>query len=412
MNRNNIDIIYLSLLRTDNGFSSVSLSLAKELSKTNRVFYINHPYSLLDVLKSNNNSKSKQDAFSIFSRKEKSISEGNFESIIPPTSLPINWIPQGAVYDRFYKLNENILTATIQKIIRKNDVKEYIFINCFDPYYFRKYPITLLKPLFNIYHCVDDIGVDTYTIKHGIRLENETIKNADIVMVTSSELKNRCLPFNKDVVINNNAVDISIFRRVLEEKFERPKELEKINTKIIGFVGNLDHLRIDYELLKKIALFHHDKSLVLIGPLNNNFYKEAGLDKITNIHFLGSKNIQELPQYLQYMDCTIIPFLKNKVTKSIYPLKINEYLGAGRAVIATDFSEDILSFEEWIYIGRDHDDFLNKIDIAIQENNESRIRKRLEKASKNTWSDRVVEFWEMIEKHLVQKNTKNIHVQS
>ncbi len=407
-----IDIIYFTLFRTDNAYSSVSLSLAKELSKNHRVFYVNHPYSIKDVI--NHSAKDKdsvQGTFSLKTRYEQVEGSNNLVSIIPPNTLPINWLPKIKIYDFLNAMNEKQMNRSLANVIEKYQIKDYIFINCFDPYFYNSIPIQF-KPLVNIYQCIDDLGVDAYTIKHGIRLEDKAIKDADLVMVTSIELKKRCLPHNENVVISNNAVDISIFRRVLEEKFDRPKELKNIKTKIIGFVGNLDHLRIDYELLKKIAEYHHDKTLVLIGPLNNNFYKEVGLDKMSNIKFLGSKNIKELPNYLQYMDCTIIPFLKNKVTKSIYPLKINEYLGAGRAVIATDFSEDILSFSDLIYIGYDHQDFIEKIDQAINENNESMIRKRLDKASRNTWSDRVVEFWEMIENHLISINSKQKHVKS
>jgi glycosyltransferase involved in cell wall biosynthesis len=113
----------------------------------------------------------------------------------------------------------------------------------------------------------------------------------------------------------------------------------------------------------------------------------------------GSKKIEELPNYLRYFDCAIIPFKKITLTKSIYPLKINEYLAAGRAVVATDFSEDIQSFGDVIYISADHAEFVSLIDRAIKENGPERIKARTAVANRNTWTARVEEFWEILESH-------------
>ena len=44
------DIICLSLSRWDAEISSPAVSLAKEFAKSNRVFFIEHPYSVKDVL--------------------------------------------------------------------------------------------------------------------------------------------------------------------------------------------------------------------------------------------------------------------------------------------------------------------------------------------------------------------------
>ena len=100
------------------------------------------------------------------------------------------------------------------------------------------------------------------------------------------------------------------------------------------------------------------------------------------------------------MDCTLIPFLINKLTESIYPLKINEYLAAGKAVVSSSFSEDILSFADHIHLADDESNFINLIDIAISDNSPERIAERIKVAESNTWTARVKEFWQIVNNHL------------
>jgi teichuronic acid biosynthesis glycosyltransferase TuaH len=159
----------------------------------------------------------------------------------------------------------------------------------------------------------------------------------------------------------------------------------------------LDDLRVNYPLIKKIAEVHADKTLLLVGPINNTEVYELGMDKMPNIIFTGSKDIRSLPPYLQNMDVAIIPFLLNTLTKSIYPLKINEYLAAGRAVIATNFSEDIRTFKDVIHIAESENQFVNLIDQAIEEQTPEKIQQCVDVANSNTWEARVKQVWEIVE---------------
>ena len=201
----------------------------------------------------------------------------------------------------------------------------------------------------------------------------------------------------------SQAADLDIFEKTLNQKFDRPTEIKNITTKIIGFVGNLDDLRVNYPLMKRIAEVHSDKTLLLVGPINNTEVYELGMDKMPNIIFTGSKDIQDLPQYLQYMDVAIIPFLLNTLTKSIYPLKINEYLSAGRAIIASNFSEDIRTFKDVIYIAKSDEEFVDLIDQAIDEQSPEKIKQQVAVAHTNTWEARVNQVWEIVENKIKSK---------
>jgi teichuronic acid biosynthesis glycosyltransferase TuaH len=404
-----IDIIYFTLFRWDNKYSSVSLSITKELMKNHRIFYINHPYSLKDVWTERNDPLLRERLASMLTGKVRyekiPNTNENVIGIQPPITLPINWLPEGKIYDTLQAANNRAIYYAVQDVIKKYDIKEFIYMNCFNPFFAGTLP-ERFNPKLNIYQCIDDLKTDVYTARHAVRLDEEAIKIADVPTVTSRELFRLKKHLNPNLQIVHNAADTELFKSVRTAIYERPKELEGVTTKVIGFTGNLDQGRINYSLIKNIALAHPDKTVLLVGPLNNTTYKEIELDKVPNIIFAGSKNIKELPQYLQYMDVAIIPFSINTQTLSIYPLKINEYLAAGVPIIASNFSEDIRTFSHVAYIAKDENHFLELIDIAIAENSEERKIARVEEADRNTWTARMDQLWADLEQY-IEKTQSN-----
>ena len=392
------DVIFFSLFRTDNPYSSISLSMAKELAKTRRVFYVNHPYSLKDVL------AGWRSGDPVLRRRLPRLLSGRvgyealdsipdrFVAVQPPATLPINWLPPGRLYNLLQRLNNRIILRTIRRVLRDFKVHNYLYINCYDPFYAGFLPKEMGAQCC-IYHCIDDITQNAYTDRHGTALENEACEKADITFVTSTNLHRLKAPFARRIVTYFNAADVAVFQQVLTEKYPRPKELEGFSGKVIGFIGNLDELRIDYPLLKKIALAFPEHTLLLVGPVNSPEPRTIGLDQLPNVVFAGSRPLQELPPLLQHMDCVLIPFSLNTLTKSIYPLKINEYLAAGKPVVSTAFSDDIRTFAECICLAENHDMFLEKIKEALLEHNPGLVQRRSEVARSNTWEARIRQLW-------------------
>lgn len=398
-----LDIIYFTLFPWENAYSSVSLSFTREFVKHNRVFYINHPYTVKDFVKGWKQPlvKARKTDMLLNRMRYETIPElPDVVAVQPPLTLPINWLGPGKLYDRLFEVNNQIILKTIKQVIKDYNLKNFIYLNCFNPYYAGALPKEFGAKL-SMYQCIDDMTEEAYTAKHGARVEEEAIRNSDVAFVTSRNLHKLKKHLNPNLSILHNAVDISIFEKALERPLPRPKELEGAKGKIIGFTGNINEYRLDYPLFKMIAEQHPDKTLVLVGPLNSDCYKEYGLDKMPNLILTGGKHIRELPAFLQHFDVTIIPFLKNKLTASIYPLKINEYLAAGKPVVATNFSEDIRSFADVVYIAENEKAFVQAINRAIAENSAELIEQRVLTAKQNTWTERVKQFWEIVDKHLV-----------
>ncbi len=396
------DIVYYTLFPWDMPYSSVSLSLSAELKKTSRVFYLNHPYTFKDVLGRISEPLTRKRALSMIAGNnfyEEIPGHPELYGVQPPAVLPINWMAEGRIFQRLYAWNRRRILAAVRELLSKYRLGNFIYLNCYNPYYAGVLPKGY-GHLINIYQCIDDMEEEPYTARHGARLEREVIQSADLVLTTSRGLLKKCRSLNSNSHPLFNAANTAIFEKAQSQVFQRPKALQGLQGKLIGFTGNMDPHRIDYALLKKVATRHRDKHLVLVGPLNSDEPQKIGLDKLPNVHFTGGRHISELPAFLQHFDVVLIPFKCNKLTASIYPLKINEYLAAGKAVVSTGFSEDIQDFGDVIYLAADHDAFLDAISRAVAEDNPGRIAQRQQTARKNNWAARARQFWQLVDQQL------------
>ncbi len=402
------DIIMMALPRWDGPYSSTAYSMAKELSRHTRVFYVDNPISVKDYLVHRNRPEYRRRRNALFFGSDFFVAPDadfpNLFALTPRATLPINWIWPGRIYDLLARVNDMAVASTLNHLIRIFGIRRYVLINSFNPIYGRFMSLRV-KPALSVYQCVDDMSQAPYMKKHGANLENQCIADADFTLVTSSELKRLKSLYSDRVFLLPNAADVGLFRQAIQSPLPRPRDLAVIpeGKKVITYMGNICQ-RLDYELLKKIAKAHDDKFLLMIGPAARKDYISSGLASMPNVVFTGKKNIDELPAYLQHSNCCIIPFLCNQLTRSIYPLKINEYLSAGRPVVTTNFSEDILSFDGVARVARNHDEFLTLINKAMLEDNELMKVKRAAFSASNSWEARAHQFIDLTVEFLKQRN--------
>jgi len=394
----NCDLIILSLIKWDGPVSSTPYALAKEFALNNRVFYINHPFSIKDAALSEKTS-GWSDKFTILKNRYNQPDPllPNLHTLIPCLTLPINFLPDGKIYDLLSSFNDLLLFELIKRLISDFGIKKYIFINAFDSFCARKFPTNMLAPIRKIYHCLDEISEVRYTAAHGIRLEKEMARSYDFVLASSIALKNKLNPYSGSIYYLPNGADTALFNTAQFNPYNCPDEMVAYrHKKIIGYTGSLEY-RTNIDLLKGIADGHPDKILCIVGPVYSEEAIISGLFDKPNVLYCGSKRLDKLPAYLRFMDCMIIPFKCNKLTSSIYPLKINEYLAAGKPVVSTGFSAEIRSFSDIIGIADDIGSFNSLINDAINNDSAELIDNRMVRAGKNSWKVRVAQFWKILE---------------
>ena len=315
----------------------------------------------------------------------------NLTIVTPPITLPINFLPASRLYDWLAGWNDRRIFNLLRKLKDEFNIGDYIFINFFDPFFCRQFPADI-KPRKFVYQSMDAISEVPYTARHGVRLENEVISNADVTICTSTGLLELHKGKSPNVFLLPNGVDEALFA---VKELPEPVELAEETRPVIGYIGSIEY-RMDFSLLKSVVEMLPTYMFYFIGPVYEKGSAFQEFRNCANVRFLPSKPLDELPGYLQHFSAAIIPFKCNGLTAKIYPLKINEYLMAGKPVVSTNFSPDISSFVPHVYIAESAQEFARQLTKAIAEDQTEKAMVRIAIAKENTWEVRVRQFFEIL----------------
>ena len=356
----------------DTPYVKSTVEILKRVSKTKRVIFLDYPYTLKDLWSHPNVPKK-----AIWSRKPRLIQTGFGEievyNFLPV--LPVNWVNSPILFRFLMWINGIIQGWTIRRIRKQLDPKETQVINAFNPVngHFTK---TFWKGFKQNYYAYDQLEATAWAGKWGKHFEPEFIRSVNQIIVSSSGLRRKFEKLHPNVKCVKNGVSL--------EHFQHPP-MEKPQTKKMGYLGAFDD-RVDLELIKQVAEAYPDYLIEILGPVKIS--RESFPE---NVIFLGAKDPSELNTTVQDWCLCLIPFVKNEFTQAIYPLKINEYLAAGKPVVSTDFA-DLSDFEGMVRVVESHADFINGIKKEIRYNNRLKISKRISFAKQNSWESRAEEF--------------------
>lgn len=123
------------------------------------------------------------------------------------------------------------------------------------------------------------------------------------------------------------------------EEWRRPSPppawFQQLPAPRIVYTGVLLGDRFDWQVVERLARRFPEGSLVLAGELHSKGEADPvrGLD---NVHVVPHLNRAELVGVVAAADVCIIPHLRTRLTESMSPLKLYEYLSGGRPIVATD----------------------------------------------------------------------------
>jgi glycosyltransferase involved in cell wall biosynthesis len=380
------DIVVVGQQPWDVSIGSNCKNIAIEWSKYNRVLYVNAPLDRKTLYQSKDDPKIQTRLAVIKGAKDGLIQiQDNLWNLYPDTMIEsINWIPLQGLFEWLNKRNNHLFAQSIQVAIEKLGFKDIILFN--DNDMFRSFYLKdMLHPLTSIYYSRDFMLAVDYWKKHGEKLEPELIAKSDICVANSTYLAQYCEKYNPQSFYVGQGCELDLFMQT--EGLAKPSDMLAIPSPIIGYVGALQSIRLDIDVLMHISASKPEWNLVLVGP-QDDVFKSSPLHQCKNVFFIGSKDPSELPQYIHAFDVCINPQIVNQVTIGNYPRKIDEYLAVGKPVVATK-TEAMRIFMEHCYLADDKHSYIDSIAKALETNSPELANQRREFAAGHTWENSV-----------------------
>ncbi|HKG23565.1 MAG TPA: glycosyltransferase [Blastocatellia bacterium] len=231
-----------------------------------------------------------------------------------------------------------------------------------------------------VYDCMDEWENFPGIKRSILDRELELVDNCDLLVVTARRLYEKWEPYNRPMVLARNGVDYDFY-----STYYRPNTLlSDIKGPIIGYYGAIADW-FDLELLARVAEARPDYTFVLLGGIFD--VDVSSLRKMPNVRLMGQQPYETMPQYLYHFDVCLIPFKINSITEATDPVKVYEYLSGGKPVVSVALPE-LEPYKEYLYIAEGADDFLEKLDAAVAEDDRERALARKALARQHTWESR------------------------
>lgn len=326
---------------------------AIELSKNNKVYFLNPPSAKYSLEQFNKN---------LF--------------IVNYISFPrgINRMPQ--------QLRNYFNSILIRKIKTKIKVSDFDIIWTFDPFRFQK--LRLFKYSTLIYHPVDI---------HYTPLEKEVAESAHIILTTCNLIKEKLEEFNSNIYNIGHGVSAKFFSTAMFNKSDRGK----IKT---CMMGNFQR-KIDYLVLFDLIENNPDIEFEFIGPYNisnlskdNRYNSEINRLKLyKNTNLNGPLQFDLLANKLSEMDIFLNFYLEDENPAArVNPHKILEFLSTGKTVLSY-YLDEYRSDEDLLIMTKNKAEIpslFDKIIRNINDYNDLKImQRRRDFALQNTYGKKI-----------------------
>lgn len=308
----------------------------------------------------------------------------------------LNVFPWGHKHRLANAVNGALTSLVLRRMARR--LPQPVVLWLYDPCAARC--VGACREAFAVYDCVDDYpeqaGPDRRRRQLAIRGDEQAASRSRLVFATTSPLRDRHRRLNPQTHLVPNAADYPHFAPASDPRFAS-EEVAGLARPVVGFAGNFSGSKIDFDLLEGLAAGRPDWTLLLIGPARPELRERlARLSTLPNVHWLGPKPYEELPRYIAAFDIGLIPYESNDYTRSCFPLKLYEYLAAGKPVVATGLPELAGMEPDVAVVAGDAASVIVAVEEARGRLGDDDRRRRMALAAGNTWERRAGRLLELV----------------
>jgi hypothetical protein len=256
-----------------------------------------------------------------------------------------------------------------------------------------------------VYYCIDDYaahpGVDAALIA---QRDLDLSRRADLLFVAPPALVDAKRALNPRTLFSPHGVDVDLFAKAQDPATELPALTRDLPRPIVGYIGSI-HEWIDVPLIEWLAQQRPQWSFLLVGHAH---VAVDGLRALPNVHLAGSQPYASLPAWSKAFDAAIIPYRLNRQVANANPLKLREYLAAGKAVVSVR-NPEIEKFSQWVRLVDGREAFLAALDDAVHDHAPGAAEARIAAVADQTWDARVAAVLTAVAARLSEHSSSASH---
>lgn len=223
---------------------------------------------------------------------------------------------------------------------------------------------------------------------------DETCKSyclqSNFVITVNEKLRDRARLYNKNSFVVKNATNYFTFGKSQHKQIVKSK-IDKLGQKVVGYIGWLNSLRLDLDLLEYVIESLPEIQFLFMGPKSEEEPLGFKIPKLANVHIFAPVPYLEYLAYLSSLTVCILPNKINLHTDGNDPIKIYDYLATGHPVVSTR-TAGTGQFQDVIYWANDKYEFKEYLVQALEDlDNGARVT-RCQIARRHSWQERYKEI--------------------
>jgi glycosyltransferase involved in cell wall biosynthesis len=208
---------------------------------------------------------------------------------------------------------------------------------------------------------MDELAAFRNAPKQLLQRESALLNIADLCFTGGPSLYNSKKERHANAHCFSSSVDAKHFQKAQDCSYSHPDQANIPHPRL-GFYGVIDE-RFDTELIREMAAARPDWQIVLVGPVVK--IDPAHLPQAANIHYMGQRTYEELPQLLAGWDVCLLPFAMNESTRFISPTKVLEYMAAELPSVSTPITDVKVPYGDVVAIAETPAEFIKACDSML-----------------------------------------------